>query len=158
MAEQAHLSALRNKSPGYAEDYAAWVDHQVALMQQRRAADLDYDHLIDEVMDLGKSEYRQFATPVEIIIAHMLKWDYQSGHRTRSWQGSIVEHRRRVDQALRDSPSFRRRIDGAIADGYAVAVAVASRETNLPLKTFPLTCPYDWDAITTREHRLPGDD
>ena len=154
MGEREHIGGLRRQSPGYAEDYAAWLGHQVDLMKAGRWAELDSAQLIDEVEDLGKSEFSAFVSAIEIVLVHMLKWEFQPERRTRSWAASIVEHRRRLSQALDDSPSFKARRDDAVARAYHVATARAAAETNLPLSVFPANNPFDWDAITSREYSL----
>ncbi len=154
MAERKHLIELRGTPPGYAEDYAAWLQHQVALLQAGRYAELDKANLIDEVESLGRSDFKGFVSSIEVVLLHMLKWGYQPERRTRSWQSSIVEHRRRIEQELVDSPSYKSRVEDAARRAYAVAVARAAAETELPLPTFPDACPYDWSAIMTREQPL----
>lgn len=157
MAETAQRIETR-RAPAYGEDYAAWVEHQLVLLRARRVEELDYENLIDEVGDLGSNVYDKIVSAVEIVLLHMLKWDFQPGRRSRSWQGSILEHRRRIEREMRRNPSFHSRIEEAVGDAYPAAQAAAVKETELPLRTFPETCPYDWTAITSREHPLPGDD
>ena len=154
MAEREHIIAARQGAPGYADDYAAWLQHQIDLMRAGRWAELDREHLIDEVEDLGKSEFNGFVSAIEVIIVHMLKWDHQPERRSRSWIASIVEHRRRTAQSLSDNPSYKVRRNAAVARAFDVACARAAAETNLPLDAFPTENPYDWDAITTRDHVL----
>lgn len=154
MAEREHIIAARRQVPGYAEDYAAWLQHQIDLMRAGRWSDLDTEHLIDEVEDLGRSEFNAFVSAVEIVLVHMLKWDFQPERRSNSWIGSIAEHRRRITQSLKDNPSYKSRRAAAVTRAYDVAVARAAAETNLPLDTFPPENSYDWEAITTREHVL----
>jgi hypothetical protein len=154
MAEREHLAKLRRRGPGYEADYAAWLEHQVGLLKSDRWSEVDKDNLIDEVESLGRSDFKGFVSAFEIVIAHMLKWDHQPERRSRSWQGSILEHRRRIDDELEDSPSYSARIDEAIRRAYRTAVARALRETELPLEAFPSECPYDWDEIMNREHLL----
>jgi len=154
MAEREHIIAARHTGPGYAEDYAAWVQHQIELMRAGRWAEIDRERLIDEVEDLGKSEFNAFVSAIEVVIVHMLKWDHQPERRTRSWIASIVEHRRRIQRSLRENPSYQARIVEATESAYETGQAKASGETNLPLATFPAENPYDWDAITSREHEL----
>ena len=158
MAEKAHLAELRRKPPGYAEDYAAWVEHQVAMLAQRRFDELDTVNLADEVGDLGASNWRGFVSAIRLVVLHMLKWDHQPGLRSRSWQASIAVQRNAIADAIQQSPSYGARTDLAITRAYSDARREASGETDLPLKTFPEACPYDWAAITTRDHRLDGDD
>lgn len=154
MAEREHIIAARQAVPGYADDYAAWLQHQINLMRAGRWAELDQEHLIDEVEDLGRSEFNAFASAIEIVLVHMLKWDHQPERRTSSWIASIVEHRRRIVRLLQQNPSYKSRIAEAIDVAYDTAQAKASVETNLPLVTFPDENPYDWEAITQREHVL----
>ena len=157
MAEQAHLAELRTKPIGYAEDYAAWVERQLMLLREHRFEELDVDNLIDEVSDLGKSEFRQFRSSIEVVLVRMLKWDHQPRRRSTSWQISIAEHRSRIAEELTDSPSYRSRQDEAVLSAYRTARFAAARETKLSLERFPTTCPYDWGAITSRDHDLPED-
>lgn len=154
MAEREHLIRRRDASPTYEADYAAWLDSQVALLKADRWVEVDKVNLIDEVESLGRSEFRRFVSAFEIVVAHMLKWDFQPSHRSNSWIASIDEHRARIDQELADSPSYRRHIPEAISQAYRPARALASRESGLPLKAFPDHCPYDWDAIAERDHIL----
>ena len=154
MAERDHIIALRSAPIGYEQDYAAWLDRQMALLRDRRFEELDLDHLVDEVGDLGLSAFKGFVSAVEVVLLHMLKWDHQPEHRGRSWSGSIAEHRIRVEDALQESPSYKARRDDAVIKAYRTARVRASQETDLPLATFPEACPYDWQAITARDHPL----
>ncbi len=154
MAEKEHITKLRRAAPGYEADYAAWLDHQVALLKADRWSDVDKDNLIDEVESLGRSNFRSFVSAIETVLVHMLKWDYQPERRSRSWQGSILEHRRRIEEELEDCPSYSARLEEAVTRAYRTAAPRAFRESGLPLQTFPTTCPYSWDDIMNREHEL----
>ena len=158
MADLAHRIEGRRDTVAYRDDYAAWVDQQLRLLRQRRFDELDVDNLIDEVEDLGKSEFRAFVSAIEIVIVHMLKWDLQPERRGDSWRDSIAEHRKRIEFELADSPSYRNRIDEAVERAFGTARPKAARQLRRPSRQMPKTNPYDWMAITSREHPLPGDD
>jgi len=158
MAETAQRIEARRGGPAYGEDYAAWVEHQARLLRERRTDELDFDNLIDEVEGLSVTVYRELLSPLRLVLMHMLKWDYQPARRTRSWQNSIRNNRADVVDLLDANPSLRPRLDKVVAKAYFQARGAASGDTDLPLRTFPETCPYDWKAITTREHPLPGDE
>ena len=128
---------------------------QAALLEQGQFGELDIINLVDEVESLGRSDFASFVSAIEIVLVHMLKWDHQPDKRTASWIASIAEHRRRIERYLRDSPSYRARLDEAVDRAFDVATARAAGETNLPIAAFPEQNPYDWDAITTRPHELP---
>ena len=42
-----------------------------------RFAELDIEHLADEIEDVGKSEKREFASRMAVLLAHLLKWSRQ---------------------------------------------------------------------------------
>jgi len=158
MGESSHILDARRQGVAYADDYAAWIEHQLVLLRERRVDEIDFENLIDEVGDLGSEIFDKYASAIEVVLLHMLKWDHQPTHRSRSWQLSIVEHRDRLIDVLRKNPSFKSRRGEAVSQAFRYGRVRAARETDLPLKHFPETCPYDWTAITTREHPLPGDD
>lgn len=158
MATRAATPPNYRSGPGYGEDYAAWIEHQRQLMREQRLEELDLENLIDEVGDLGSSIWDKYVSAIELVLLHMLKWDHQPSHRGRSWQQSIAVHRDRLIDVLSQNPSFKPRREDAVARAYRYARREASGETDLPPRAFPETCPYDWTAITTREHPLPGDD
>ena len=139
-------------------DYAAWAQHQVLLLREHRTEELDFANLVDEVGSLARSDFKAWVSSIRQVILHMLKWDHLPKRRSRSWQGSIIEHRARIAQELADSPSYDSRIDEAVSKAYPLAVGAAVRQTGLAPASFPAACPYDWVSITTREHLLAGDD
>ena len=161
------MSAVANIEPGrksrsggvaYADDYAAWIEHQARLLRERRIDELDFEILIDEVESLSVTVYRELVSAIRLILMHMLKWDFQTTHRTRGWQASIRNNRAEVVDLLTENPSLRSRLEAAVKKAYYQARGEASGETDLRLRTFPETCPYDWTAITTRDYSLPGDE
>ena len=154
MAEREHIIQLRGTGPAYEQDYAAWVDHQAGLIKAGRWQEIDRDNLIDEVESLGRSVFNSFVGAIEVVLLHMLKWDYQPERRSRSWILSIDEHRARAEQELEDNPSYKARTQQAVERAYRVAPLRASGETDLPRRTFPDQCPYDWTQIMERHHAL----
>lgn len=144
----------RRNHPAYEADYAAWLAAQIDVLRAGRFGELDLENLIEEVESLGRSDFNGFIGAFEILIAHMLKWDYQPSYRTSGWVASIDEHRSRIEHDLVDSPSYRSRADQAIARAYRPGRALAARETQLDLRVFPKTCPYDFTALMARDHHL----
>ncbi len=154
MADRDPDIGSRANYPAYGEDYAAWLGAQIQLLGDRQFDQLDLDNLIDEVGSLGRSDFNAFVSAIRIVLMHMLKWDIQTDHRTRSWANSIEGHRDRVVQDLEDSPSYKSRINEAVRKAYRQARYEAAGETRLPLARFPKDCPFTFDDIMTREHHL----
>jgi Domain of unknown function DUF29 len=90
-----------------------------------------------------------------ILLLHLLKWEYQPHIRSGSWQGSIVEHRRRIRKALQSSPSLKSYLVEVLAESHTDAIEQAVAETGLPIGSFPIECLYTIDQVLDRAF-LPG--
>ncbi len=82
-----------------------------------------------------------------ILLLHLLKWQYQPDRRSGSWAGSIVEHRRRINEILKDSPSLKPQLEKVLPEAYTDAVKQAAAETQLPADTFPSECKFTLSQI-----------
>ena len=139
------------------DDYHAWAFEQADYLRKGRFDLLDLPNVIDEIEAVGRSEFRSFKSNIEIVLVHLLKWDYQTAKRGLSWENSIGEHRDRIRDDLEDSASMERKRDEAVAAAYRLARRKASRETRLPVKTFPEACPYSWEQIMDAPYELNRD-
>jgi len=134
----------------YQTDYSAWAKRHVELLRTGRYAELDIEHLLQELSDMSKSDRRELESRLLILIAHLLKWQFQyhtlSGRWRefdgRSWRSTIVEQRKQLAVLLRQSPGLKSILAESIATTYPDAVDLASKETRLPPETFPAHCPY----------------
>lgn len=126
----------------YNTDYLRWIETTVEKLRDRHYDRIDWENLIDEIEDMGRSERRSLESNLIIVLIHLLKWQYQPEFRSGSWKGSIVEHRRRIRKALKESPSLKPYLEEILADCYLDAVEQASAETGLSVETFPQACPY----------------
>jgi hypothetical protein len=131
----------------YQTDYDAWLRSNLELLRQHRFEELDVEHLIEEMEDMGRKERGELASRLAILIAHLLKWEFQPTHRSSSWRGSIIEQRLRIVRRLDLSPSLRGYLPEAIQAAYADALEVATEETGLPVSGFPSLCPYNPDQL-----------
>ena len=98
---------------------------------------------------MGRSEKRQLENRLEILIMHLLKWQFQPNLRSRSWQLTIKEQRLRLEKLLQKNPSLQPYLTEAIEDVYPLASISAEKETGLSL--FPAICPYSLTEIISPE-------
>jgi hypothetical protein len=96
---------------------------------------------------LGRQEYRELVSRLTVLLGHLLKWEYQSEKRSRSWFLTIREQRRAIRRHLLRNPSLKSQICEALAEGFEAGVDLALRETDLPLRVFPSDCPYEFDRV-----------
>ncbi|WNZ25941.1 DUF29 domain-containing protein [Leptolyngbya sp. NK1-12] len=126
----------------YNTDFVRWVETTVEQLRAQDYANVDWDNLIEEIADMSKRERKSLKNNLVVVLLHLLKWHYQPQQRSGSWRGSIREHRRRIADDLKDSPSLNSYFQAVLAECYASARAQAADETELPLETFPFDCPY----------------
>ena len=133
----------------YAQDFFAWSQTTAALIRAGKWEALDREALAEEVESLGKSDWRELASRIAVLLRHLLKWRYQPERRQRgrSWRSTIWEQRSRLRRLLRQSPSLAPLVPQTIQEEYAEARQRASEETGLPLGTFPETCPWTAEQV-----------
>lgn len=126
----------------YDSDFYGWAVEQAALLRQGRLADADIANIAEEIESLGRSEKRELVSRLAVLLAHLLKWQFQPELRGDSWRLTIEDQREEVEEHLSENPSLRPNLDQAIAGAYRKALRVARKETGLAASTFPPACPY----------------
>lgn len=127
----------------YTQDYHQWAHDTVRLLRERRWQDVDVEHLIEEIEDLGKSERRGITSQLTRLLLHLLKWQYQPKRCSDSWLDSITDARLQIELAIQDSPSLQAYPSEQFAQCYLQARRSAARQTGLSPSIFPTECPYD---------------
>jgi len=127
----------------YEQDLFAWTQQQVNLLTHQRWHELDVENLIDELEGMATRDRREMINWLIILIAHLLKWEFQPDHQSGSWRGSIQEQRLQLNGLLEDSPSLHQQFIESLEKAYPQAVKLASKETELPTTKFPNECPYE---------------
>jgi ribosomal protein L29 len=130
------------KTTLYEADFVQWSDRTAQLLREHRFADLDLDHLIEEIEDLGNRHRDALESQLTQLLMHLLKWQFQPDHRSSSWNGSIKEARKQIKRLCRRYPSLKNYLEQCISDCYGDAVEDATDETGLSPSIFPAECPY----------------
>lgn len=125
----------------YETDYLRWIETTMEKLRVQDYSNIDWENLIEEIEDMGRNERRSLESNL-VVLTHLLKWQYQPEFSSGSWKGSIAEHRRRIRKALKESPSLEPYLEKVFVECYSDAVEQAIAETELPVETFPQSCPY----------------
>ena len=139
-------------NPVYEQDFYAWSKAQAGLLRAGRYADLDLEHLIEEVDDLGESLYRSARSRIRTIIEHLLKLQHSPSRDPRAgWVETVMTQRSDLEDEL--TASLRPRIEQALPRTYDQArrnSAAALREhgEQAAADALPEICPYTLDQIT----------
>jgi hypothetical protein len=140
----------------YDRDVIAWATGQAALLRAGRFDELDIEHIAEEIEDVGKSEQRELASRMSVLLMHLLKWSLQPERRGASWRNTIAAQRTAIAVRLRRAPGLKPtlRDQGWWEEVWADAVADATAETGLG--GLPVACPWQPDEILAPDW-LPDD-
>ena len=144
------LTMLAKEEPmpaGYETDFYAWANEQGALLRAGKYSAADIENIAEEIESLGRSEKRELVSRLNVLLLHLLKWQFQPGLQSRSWQLSIIEQRQAVLEHLTDNPSLKSRVPDCIKSAYGIAFIGVQRETGLPEQMFPRACPYTYQQM-----------
>ncbi len=134
-------------SATYTADFNLWIQRTAKLLRERRWHEIDLEHLIEEVEDLGKSERRGIASQLTRLLLHLLKWQYQPQRRSDSWLDSTTDARTQISLAIEDSPSLKNYPAEQLEQSYQRARRQAAKQTGMPLSVFPEECPYSLELV-----------
>jgi hypothetical protein len=140
----------------YEDDIVAGAEQQAALLREGQFAQLDIAHLAEEIEDVCKSEQRELAARMALLIGHLLEWERQPGRRGASREITIRNQRRSIERRLEETPSLRPRLNDPAwwAGVWDDATAQAASETGLA--DFPEACPWSADEVLDQDWK-PGD-
>ena len=99
---------------------------------------------------MERSDYRELESRLIILIAHLLKWEWQFNRlqnqwaefEGKSWRNSITEQRIQIKFLMQKVPSLGPKLSESIFAAYPTARELASRETEIQESEFPMDCPY----------------
>jgi hypothetical protein len=133
----------------YEQDFYAWTQATAALVQAGKWHEIDPGCLTEELSDLGSNITHAVHSHLYQLLRHLLKWQYQPRRRvdSHSWQDTIEEARDQIPRYLERSPSLQPQLPTILAQEYSKARRRASRDTHLPLSTFPATCPWTAEQV-----------
>jgi len=135
----------------YETDFYAWANEQAALLRAGKLTAADIEHIAEEIESMGRTEKRELANRLAVLLLHLLKWQHQPKRRGASWEAAIRVQRRDLAVHLQDNPSLKAKVSDAIEQAYGNAVIEASAETGLPEPTFPTECPWSFDQMMNED-------
>jgi hypothetical protein len=140
----------------YERDFYAWTEEQANLLRHRQWHRLDAENLIEELESLGKQQRQELRHRLKVLLAHLLKWQYQPHKRSRSWLATLRIQRREIIRLLQKNPSLQSYREEALLEAYQDSRDLAMGETDLPDRTFPIALPYPWENIIAEDF-YPGE-
>ena len=133
--------------PKHDEDFYGWAMANAALLKQGKYKEADMDMIIEELEEMGGSNENQLINRLGVLIAHLLKWQFQSELRGRSWEGTIEEQRHKIKRLVKKNPSLKTKISEAVEEAFSDSKSIIKKDTPLDLKLLPAECPYTFEQI-----------
>lgn len=142
-----------NTTIPYHQDFHAWAIQSAALIRQGRLSELDLEHIAEELESMGASDRRELLNRLQILVMHLLKYQFQPERQGKSWKLTIVHQRTAIERLLKQSPSLKRLLDNPdeFSDVYRKAVREAALETDLDKSIFPVDSPYTLENVLSDE-------
>lgn len=135
-------------------DFHAWTFQQSALLREGRLSEADVAHIAEELESMGASERRELINRLAVLMAHRLKWQFQSELRGNSWRNAIDAQRFDVKESLEENPNLITNLNERMAKSYLKSLLLAVRETGLNRQTFPPCCPFKAEQLLSEKYWL----
>ncbi len=133
---------MTSKNRQYEKDFYQWSLYTAALIRQGEFAKVDIEHVAEELESMGRSDKRELINRFALLMAHLLKWQFQPEKRSNSWKSTIKEQRLKIADLLEESPSLKHEIAPKLNHAYQQAMLIAVRETGLAETQFPKSNPF----------------
>lgn len=152
MTTELPITESKPHSSLYEEDYHLWLMNTIHQLKQGKLAEVDMVNLIEELEAMVRSEKKAITSNLRILLMHLLKYKYQSEKRTNSWLFTIREHRKRLRDDFKNSPSLKRYFLDVFEECYQDARELAADETGLTIDTFPVESPFSQEETLNPDY------
>lgn len=140
---------MRSTQSTYDTDVVAWAREQAQLLRAGRFDAIDIEHIAEEIEDVGKSEQRELANRMAVLLDHLLKWAIQPERRGSNWEATIRDQRSRIERRITRTPSLKHSLADPDwwSDAWGDARLETSRETGIGFDRLPADCPWTSDQV-----------
>ena len=142
----------------YQLDPYSWALEQARLLRERRAAELDWDNLAEEVEDLARRDAHALQSNCEVLIAPLLKLAHasvaQRRRNLRLWQLHVRNARRRIVDLLAENPGLKPRTSELFAKAWPYGRDEALTALGSDESAIPEVCPWTFEQAKD-EHFWP---
>lgn len=134
----------------YDVDDAQWLEETVCLLKKHQFQQLDLDHLIEELEDLGREKKNAVASLLEQIIRHLLLlqyWTIEAEYNAVHWQEEIYTFRTQLGRKI--TTNLRNYLEEELNPIYQDALGFVKIKT-VNSVVFPPDCPYSLEQLLDR--------
>ena len=151
----------------YEKDFYLWLQENLRLLKNRELDLVDWENLVEEIEDMGKSLFKSVRSHMSTIMEHLYKWENfrylpEMGY---DWIETITNARRELREIFEDNPSLKVKAQDrdtlqrawklavrALVDWFEnpknKTLAAVYFKGRIPTeKDFPQECPYTFQRV-----------
>jgi hypothetical protein len=131
-------------------DFYAWTQDQAKRLRQSRPNSIDWEHLAEEIEDLGNAGLRTVLSQLRNLLSHMLMAAYSTDEGLiRHWKSEMVGfHADAIDAYAK---SMRQLLEPEMPKVWRRAQRQARSHFPEPSPTFPADCPLNLDDLLNED-------
>ena len=136
----------------YEREYDRWLSETIELLKNRQFDRVDYEHLIEELAALRRSEKTAVKSLILSIIIQLLLYQFWTTEREKNsnhWAAEIITFRVQLEYKLTTNLSKFLELELELEDIYENARLIAEKKTGL--KNLPIICPYSLRQILEKQ-------
>ena len=133
-------------------DFYAWTLQQATLLREGRLSEADIDHIAEELESMGASERRELTNRLAVLMAHLLKWQFQPELRGNSWRNTIDVQRFDVKELLEENPTLVAKLNERMEKAYSKSLLLVVSKTGLSKQMFPPVCPFNAEQLLSEDY------
>ena len=130
----------------YETDPNLWLEKTIECLKSDRLDQLDTEHLIEELEDLGKRDRNKAVSLLEQIIRNLLLlqyWSAEHDNNASHWEAEIDGFRTQLRRHL--TTTLRQYLEQELSIIYQDALRYTSKKTRL--QNLPKDCPYSLENL-----------
>ncbi len=135
----------------YELDDSQWLGETISLLRNHQFQQLDLEHLIEELEDLGKEKKNAVASLLEQVIRHLLLlqyWTKETEYNTINWQEEIYNFWTQLRRKM--TANLRNYLEEELNYIYEDALGFVKIKTANTV-IFPSQCPYSLEQLLDRD-------
>ena len=142
--------------PLHEADETLWLERTAELLRAGRCGELDREPLAEYLDYMAKKDRSEVESRLQVLLMHLLKWEVQTDHRSRSWR-TTIGYQRDVLQRLLESGTLRNHAEANFGRVLEKACRSAEHDTGIPAAVFREAVVGDLDAVLTDEPEPTGE-
>jgi hypothetical protein len=141
------ISTVTDLKQLYEIDELEWLRETIELLREKRFHDLDIEHLMEELDDMGNEKKRGVESLLEQVIRHLLLlqyWTTQKEMNGTHWRGEVYTFRVQLKRKL--TTNLRNHLASELDNLYQDGLGFVRIKTDYQIE-FPSQCPYSLDQL-----------